>query len=140
MIPEEKAIALGLKKLRTYLNRLRQSSQPQPVLAAGPDGEQPNTQEMFRRVVLLCTNLANYALLKHGAPTVSDPTSLVSELAARNILTAPLAERLAELTALRAKLEHGHAELTIEDVTVWVPARLDELDAVAEALAKVVSD
>jgi hypothetical protein len=139
MIPEEKARAFGVQKLRTYLKRLRQRSQPQPMSPTEQDGEQQTTPELFRRVIVLFTNLANYALLKHGAPSVSHPTSLGSELTVRNLLSTPLAEHLAELAALRAKLGHGHTELTIEDVTGWVPARLDELDALAEVLAKVVS-
>jgi uncharacterized protein YutE (UPF0331/DUF86 family) len=138
-LPEEQVIAIGLKKLRKYLRHLRQA--PPAHEPTGREGVANDAaHEPFRRVVLLCTNLANYALLKRGAPVPHDGTQLFVALAQQGLLAASVADRLTGLTGLRAKLQHGHRELTAAEIAAWIPARLDELDAFAQAIAAVLEE
>gem|GEM_PF-3837242 len=137
MVAERHVLEIGIKKLRRYIHRLEAVSRSQGDAAW--EGEIPEPVEYtFRRLVVLSTNLANHLIARWRLPTPDDPRDVFAVLADADLLPSALAERLRDVAVLRMSLAHGYGEIPAEAVRAWVPARLDDFAAFADAMAVVL--
>lgn len=134
MVPEERIIEIGLKKLRGYILKLREAASND----AGAAIETETVQQTFRRLIVLATNLANYAIGRWKLPAPEDPANLFAILAAQGLIPTALAARLRDVAVLRKTLAHGYSDLRSEDVRAWIPARLADFEEYAEHLTRTL--
>jgi uncharacterized protein YutE (UPF0331/DUF86 family) len=96
-------------------------------------------QQTFRRLIVLTTNLANYAIDRWELPTPEDPTNIFDTLAAAGLIPTALAARLHDVARLRKELAHGYSDVSVADVRAWIPARLGAFEEYAERLADLLN-
>jgi uncharacterized protein YutE (UPF0331/DUF86 family) len=139
MVPERHIIEMGLTKLRRYIRKLKDTSLSQDD--QDETEEVPETVEQtFRRLVVLCTNLANHIIARRQLPTPSHPLEIFTVLGRAGVLPMDLAKRLRDVAQLRVQLAHGYQDLPSEEIWIWVPHRLMDFEAFADYAMKALLD
>lgn len=135
MIPEHQIIHIGVTKLRRYVHKLR----TQPAREQRHQQEHVEmVEQIFRRLVVLTTNLAHHMVGRLRLPVPDDSTEVFHVLGRAGVLPTDLAERLSGVALLRAELAHGYCQIESEKIDRWVPQRLDDFLAFADCTAKTL--
>lgn len=135
MIAERQIIHIGVTKLRRYVGKLQQQ-QTQPSHEQHHQQQQGETvEQIFRRLVVLTTNLAHHMIGRLRLPLPDDSTEVFCVLGRAGILPMDLAERLTGVALLRAELAHGYQQIDSEKIDHWLGQQLDDFLIFADCTA-----